>query len=446
MSKCPQCHASYGQVSRLGPHGSFVARDTGDPLVDAPACSDLIVPSEISTQPVDIVTTRGAGSGYEESSQQEFISTSTEEDLYPARIVTQTQASVLAINVPNPGGLTLPLTDTGYTNPDETESPTRSPVSPIAETYNNISPSGDILPFSGFTDLSNSVTIVGDRPLSGGASCDVYAGELEWNGVRTKVAMKRIRIFRDCTDSHRAKSWKLFRREAKIWSRFRHPFVLPFLGFARFGDVDLFLISPWASRGNCIQYLEVNSTASRPRIASQVADALEYLHSGNAPSGYVHGDLKGDNVLISDAGNALLCDFGLSRCVEGIASITRTPTGIDAFGNICFAAPELFNAGDARPTLWSDVFAFGCLLIQIFTGHRPYRDLTERQVMGAIMRGVKPERPREPCVVAAGLNDGLWELVDRCLDHQAALRPSMAEVARRLKRHQLELHPGNRSE
>ncbi|KDQ49561.1 hypothetical protein JAAARDRAFT_143262 [Jaapia argillacea MUCL 33604] len=223
----------------------------------------------------------------------------------------------------------------------------------------------------------------------------------------------------------------MFRREAKIWSRQRHPYILPFLGFARFGELRLFLISPWASRGNCIQYLEANPSASRLRIASQVADALEYLHDGQAPSGYVHGDLKGDNVLISDEGDALLCDFGLTRCVEGIASMTRTPTGISALGHIRFAAPELFEVD--RPTLQSDVFAFGCLVIQIFTGHRPYRDLTEPQVMRAIMTGVKPVRPVEPSVVAAGLNDSLWELVDNCLDHQATLRPCMAEVAQRLK-------------
>ncbi|KDQ49622.1 hypothetical protein JAAARDRAFT_714568 [Jaapia argillacea MUCL 33604] len=250
-------------------------------------------------------------------------------------------------------------------------------------------------------DLTNSVTIVGDEPLCGGSFCDVYIGELKWNssGAQTTVAMKQIRVFCDCTDSNRAKGWTWFHREAKIWSKLRHPFILLFFGCARFGEYQLFLISPWAARGNCLDYLDKNSSASRPHIVSQVADALEYLHSGQAPVGYVHGDLKGDNVLISDGGDALLCDFGLSH----------------------------------------DVFAFGCLVIQIFMGEKPYRSLTEPQVIGAIMTGVKLGRPMEISVVAARLDDDLWELVNQCLDHQAMLRPSMAEVAQRLKKHQL--HP-----
>ncbi|KDQ49290.1 hypothetical protein JAAARDRAFT_82247 [Jaapia argillacea MUCL 33604] len=312
----------------------------------------------------------------------------------------------------------------------------------IGRTRNNGCPSGDVLQFSGFMDLTNSVTIVGDEPLCGGGSCDVYVGELKWDasGAQTKVAMKQIRVFRDCTDSERAKSWKRFRREAKIWSKLKHPFILPFFGFARFGEFRLFLISPWAAKGNCLQYLGANPSASRPDIVSQVADALEYLHGGQDPAGYIHGDLKGDNVLISEGGDALLCDFGLARCVQEIASMTRTPSDTNAFGLLRFAAPELLFAD--RPTLQSDVFAFGCLVIQIFTGHQPYHDLPmNMQVMGAIIAGVKPGRPTEPSVVAAGLDDNVWEVVNQCLDHQATMRPGMAEVAQRLKRHQL--HPNS---
>ncbi|KDQ49563.1 hypothetical protein JAAARDRAFT_143258, partial [Jaapia argillacea MUCL 33604] len=224
-----------------------------------------------------------------------------------------------------------------------------------------------------------------------------------------------------------------FQREAKTWARFKHPYILPFYGFAVLEEIRFFLVSPWANMGNCMKYLEDNPGVSRHKLVMQIAEALDYLHSGQAGMAYVHGDLKGDNVLISDHGNAMLCDFGLTRCAEKIASMTQTPSQIHGFGHVRFSAPEILLTS-SRPTTQSDVFAFGCLVIQIFSGRQPYSDLeTDIQVIIYVTGKRKPGRPKGQDGVEAQLDDDLWSLLDQCLDHEPASRPTIGEVAKRLK-------------
>ncbi|KDQ53156.1 hypothetical protein JAAARDRAFT_436516 [Jaapia argillacea MUCL 33604] len=235
--------------------------------------------------------------------------------------------------------------------------------------------------------------------------------------------------------TEREKAMNSFRREMNIWSRFNHPNILPFYGFVLIEQSRLFLVSPWCNNGNSMEFLGRNPHFSRHKLISQVADALDYLHSGRSGKSYIHGDIKGDNVLISDDGKALLTDFGLTRHVEQVTTVvTATPSRMSALGHVRFSAPELFRS--QRPTTPSDCFAFGCLVIQVYTGHLPYDHLdTDPLVLGAVLAGEKPHRPTSSNVIAAGLDDELWQLVDECLDNQAAMRPDMSEILSRLKQH-----------
>lgn len=82
--------------------------------------------------------------------------------------------------------------------------------------------------------------------------------------------------------------------------------------------------------------------------------AIEYLQS----RGLVHGDIRGENILVSSNGDALLSDFGLSRRRELSSS-----TGQKGAGSIPFQSPEVLKG--ASKSYESDVYAFGMTIYQV---------------------------------------------------------------------------------
>ncbi|KAF8512153.1 kinase-like domain-containing protein, partial [Hysterangium stoloniferum] len=227
-----------------------------------------------------------------------------------------------------------------------------------------------------------------------------------------------------------------FCREVGFWSQLRHPNVLPFWGCWELDEYRLFMISPWAAHGNSLEYVRNNPTVDRRPILQQTAEALAYLHSGEHGPAVVHGDLKADNVLISGSGDALLADFGLTRYVEKLAMVSGTPSGLSAHGHIRFSAPELLYpqpGEESRPTPESDVFAFGCFLIQLYTEELPFAEIRiEAHLITEIIKGRTPMRPTG-AAVKRGLDDSLWEVASNCWDFDVSQRPKMKRVADRLQ-------------
>ncbi|KZV79749.1 kinase-like protein, partial [Exidia glandulosa HHB12029] len=133
------------------------------------------------------------------------------------------------------------------------------------------------------------------------------------------------------------------------------------------------------------------------------------------------------NVLISGDGSAMLSDFGLSRALrdEPERSVTRT-----SLGRLVYTAPELH--GGYRPSLASDVFAFGMLIVETYSGRRPLaRAPTD---VAALIVLHKRERPSRDEIIRADFPRHLWELAQECWAHDPALRPDMVDVLPRLTR------------
>ncbi|KZV98552.1 kinase-like protein, partial [Exidia glandulosa HHB12029] len=162
----------------------------------------------------------------------------------------------------------------------------------------------------------------------------------------------------------------------------------------------------------------------------QVAEGLHYLHK----TGFVHGDIKcvrflvmQENVLVDPDGNAVIADFGLSTPVY--SEDAPTATFIRERKTVKFSAPELFvdEAVDYGITLrvrsktrMSDVYAFGALIYQVYSGSPPWHGLNDRGVLLRVCRGERPDRPPHP-----HLMDEIWDLCRRCWKHIPGDRPFM---------------------
>ncbi|KAD6119556.1 hypothetical protein R6Q59_025595 [Mikania micrantha] len=155
--------------------------------------------------------------------------------------------------------------------------------------------------------------------------------------------------------------------EIETLSRVRSPRFVNLLGFGS-DPVDgrKLIVVEYMPNGSLYDLLHKNNTrplglARRVRIAVQVAKAVHHLHSSNPP--VIHRDIKSSNVLFDCKYNARLGDFGLALRghVEDVKVQCTPPAGTLGYLDPCYLAP-----GDL--TAKSDVFSFGILLLEIFSG------------------------------------------------------------------------------
>jgi len=166
-----------------------------------------------------------------------------------------------------------------------------------------------------------------------------------------------------------------------------------------------------------------------------VASGLGYLHHTLKPP-IVHGDLKGNNVLVTEDFHAVLSDFGLSRVIGDLVGPSANTTGAIG-GSVRWQAPELVledeNVPNIRPNFSSDIWAFACTAYELLTGRVPYhnrqRDFT---VIHDIMRGVKPGKADELLTCAPPPQDEIWLLLYSCWSVPADTRPKMTDVESQL--------------
>ncbi|KAG8899511.1 hypothetical protein FRB99_006680 [Tulasnella sp. 403] len=147
---------------------------------------------------------------------------------------------------------------------------------------------------------------------------------------------------------------RAFWREAEMWSRLDHKNINRFLG--TFTDQrGTHMVSPWMKNGSVRACIITNRLFDHLNVLIGIASALGYLHSRDI----VHGDLKLDNVLLSDDGDALLTDFGLSERPDFYVTSLSNPSSA---GSIPWLAPEVLD-GHPRSKA-SDVYAFGMIIVE----------------------------------------------------------------------------------
>lgn len=161
------------------------------------------------------------------------------------------------------------------------------------------------------------------------------------------------------------------------------------------------------------------------RIARDVARALVDLHE----RGIVHRDIKPGNVLLSGSGDeehARLLDFGLAYAT-GDGWETKSPdltADGHAPGTPLYMSPQ--QVGHERPTPELDIYSFGVMLYELFSGDPPY----EGYALGDLLaRKCDPKGAPFPIAkMCPELPSRLADLVDRCMRYQPTERPSAVEL------------------
>jgi outer membrane protein assembly factor BamB/tRNA A-37 threonylcarbamoyl transferase component Bud32 len=151
-------------------------------------------------------------------------------------------------------------------------------------------------------------------------------------------------------------------------------------------------------------------------LAAGIAEALQSIHGASL----VHRDLKPSNVLVVEDGPRVI-DFGIA---SGVSNTRLTMTNV-AVGTPAYMSPE--QARDSRSvTGASDIFSLGSTLVFAATGHAPFHGANPVETVFMLLR-------EEPDV--EGMPDELRPLIESCMQMEAGLRPSPADLQAQLAPH-----------
>ena len=236
-----------------------------------------------------------------------------------------------------------------------------------------------------------------------------------------QVAIKRIRAGSGMDPERRAR----FLREARVAAALTHPALVQVFDLVSEEGVD-HIVMEYVPGSTLRQALADGpfSLDAGLAVALPVAQGLAYAHE----RGVVHRDLKTENVLLSPDGRVKIADFGIARRLGEEAGATLTREGI-VLGTWRVMSPEQAcgDPVDAR----TDLFSFGVLLSELFTGRSPFLADTGAATVQRILK----HRPPPAHEVVPGLPPALSGLIDHLLEKDPMLRPRDAgEVVERLQR------------
>lgn len=139
------------------------------------------------------------------------------------------------------------------------------------------------------------------------------------------------------------------------------------------------------------------------------------LHAQSIFPGFIHGDIKPGNCLITDDGQLKLSDFGQSTFNKLEESDNQKLPG----GTYYYMAPELFDSGGSNRK-FSDIYAFGITLFEMLTGVRPFRETSKKD----LVEQHKQQPPPLNILVENNIPESVVKLVSDCLEKVPTARPA----------------------
>ena len=135
-------------------------------------------------------------------------------------------------------------------------------------------------------------------------------------------------------------------------------------------------------------------------------------------------------MLISKAGKAQVCDYGLSPIVSNPTFTIAATPGVA--GSSRWLAPEIIDPptkASSSPTAASkpaDVFAFAMLAVEVFSGKVPFGNMRNESVVIQIASGKRPPKPQ--AAEQLGLSPEMWKFIEKCWSANPNKRPTIDEV------------------
>jgi hypothetical protein len=214
-----------------------------------------------------------------------------------------------------------------------------------------------------------------------------------------------------------------FLAEARAAAAVEHPAVVPVHGAGEHDDAA-YLVMRFVAGDDLRTLVRRDGPLAPDRAAcvcERLGDALDAIHR----AGYVHRDVKPQNVLLDEEGHVYLSDFGLAKAMDA----TRGPTDTDHWvGTLDYVSPEQVRG--KRAGARSDVYALGGVLHFMLTGRVPYpRDSDEARLWAQLH-----EPPPRPSAVAPDVPAAFDGVVAGAMAKDPELRYESASALARAAR------------
>ncbi|WP_371659311.1 Stk1 family PASTA domain-containing Ser/Thr kinase [Streptomyces sp. NBC_00280] len=201
-----------------------------------------------------------------------------------------------------------------------------------------------------------------------------------------------------------------FIREAKSVARLAHPNVVQVFDQGTDGPY-VYLAMEYVA-GCTLRDVLRERGALQPRAALDILEPVLAALGAAHRAGFVHRDMKPENVLIGDDGRVKVADFGLVRAVDTVTNTTGS-----VLGTVSYLAPEQIESGTTDPRV--DVYACGIVLYEMLTGDQPhYGDSPALVLYKHLHEDVPP-----PSALVPGLAFELDALVASATARNADIRP-----------------------
>ena len=223
---------------------------------------------------------------------------------------------------------------------------------------------------------------------------------------------------------------KRFSEERNVLAQMEHAHICRMYEGGVTQDGVLYLVMEYIDGFSLAEYLErvKPSIADRIDLFIKLCDAVRYAHS----RAIIHGDLKPDNILVTNSGDPKLLDFGVARFLDSNptdeigypGSLRLTPQ---------YAAPEQL-LGESTSTI-SDIYSLGIVLYELLTGTTPYQyDAFSLPKIRESLSAAKPASLRK---FNPRISEDLDAIVIKCLAFDPEQRyQTVASLMQDLQRYQ----------
>jgi hypothetical protein len=231
-----------------------------------------------------------------------------------------------------------------------------------------------------------------------------------------------------------------FFREARSAAQLQHPNIVSVHEVGRDGE-NIFIVSDLVRGVSMADWLTDNAPGPREvaRLLMIVSNALEHAHQ----MGVIHRDLKPHNVLMDEAGEPHVMDFGLAK--RSIGEVTMTRDG-HILGTPAYMSPEQAGGQSHRTDGRTDIYSIGVMMFQMLTGELPFRGNASMQVQQRLT-----DDPPNPRTLNRYLPRDLCTICVKCLERDPSRRYSTAkeladELGRFLRNEPILSRPISRAE